>query len=391
MIKKNDEDNNIEINPIIVEAISNDFYGLNAEGFFLEKIIKPINQSRISKWIDNKKADRNLLRSYFNHVSSLLIPTPDFLNKINFITAPQNHDLQKDFLNNLDKIFTTKILIWCINNAKDDELSSSLSKGMTKRLNDNQYDINEIIDNIHILKDENKKRIFLSEIFLTKNSSYYSQLNKAIDLNENDKLSIVENIFKFNNESIFLNRNEIKKILIEKIKNKSWNQIDKFLHYLTVSKLDFTLDILTELKQEDYEAKNIQDINKMIYLLIDKAIYTRENALIERVIELKEEQPKLTGSDIYLLMATRFYSYLKKDKAQQLLDRIIKISEKNDDFHEVRELLFTNTNKDKPIVVNQIVLPIPTEYFKKEMVNYFNQYLEKKLECKNIKIKKNKI
>ena len=391
MIKKNDEDNNIEINPIIVEAISNDFYGLNAEGFFLEKIIKPINQSRISKWIDNKKADRNLLRSYFNHVSSLLIPTPDFLNKINFITAPQNHDLQKDFLNNLDKIFTTKFLIWCINNAKDDELSSSLSKGMTKRLNDNQYDINEIIDNIHILKDENKKRIFLSEIFLTKNSSYYSQLNKAIDLNENDKLSIVENIFKFNNESIFLNRNEIKKILIEKIKNKSWNQIDKFLHYLTVSKLDFTLDILTELKQEDYEAKNIQDINKMIYLLIDKAIYTRENALIERVIELKEEQPKLTGSDIYLLMATRFYSYLKKDKAQQLLDRIIKISEKNDDFHEVRELLFTNTNKDKPIVVNQIVLPIPTEYFKKEMVNYFNQYLEKKLECKNIKIKKNKI
>ena len=270
-------------------------------------------------------------------------------------------------------------------------MSSSLSKGMTKRLNDNQYDINEIIDNIHILKDENKKRIFLSEIFLTKNSSYYSQLNKAIDLNENDKLSIVENIFKFNNESIFLNRNEIKKILIEKIKNKSWNQIDKFLHYLTVSKLDFTLDILTELKQEDYEAKNIQDINKMIYLLIDKAIYTRENALIERVIELKEEQPKLTGSDIYLLMATRFYSYLKKDKAQQLLDRIIKISEKNDDFHEVRELLFTNTNKDKPIVVNQIVLPIPTEYFKKEMVNYFNQYLEKKLECKNIKIKKNKI
>lgn len=377
-----------EINPLIKEAINNDLYGLNAEDFFVKKILTPIQQSRKSKRIENKSADRDLLKSYFINLSETLIPTESLVKQLEFLSEGRNSDLASEFSNYIHKIFSTKFLLWTINNSSE-KLSKILSVAMTKRLNNNQYPIEEIIDNLTILKNEEKKELFLSEIFLTKNINHYVALNKATQLTDKQRHKIIEKILIKNNESILLNRDKIKELIIESINHKRWNIFDTYIRNLSVNKIDYIIDILVESKNESTEKnKNNYDIG--IYKVIDKAIYLRQEELIERVIELKKEQPKLTDFDIYLLMAKRIYSYMKKEQSQDYFRKIVEVAKANNEFEKLKNILFSSTPKYH-ISNLDLEVNLQDPYFNREMKLYFMTYLDEKLKPKNIYHKPNKI
>lgn len=384
----NEKDNQLEKNNLLLEATKNNFYGLNAEDFFIQKIIQPIQYSRQSKRIENKSADRKLLKDYLQEIAVHIIPTNLMLKNLEFLTEAKNSDLASELSSHINKIFSEKFLLWSINNSNP-KLSKILSVAMTKKLNGEQYSAKEIIENLSILNKEENKEIFLHEIFMTKNIDQYVELNKSIPLSENDLKKIAEKILIKNNTSILLNRDKIKEVIVETINHKKWSSFDEYIRSLNVSKVDYLVDILIEAKKESEEKnKKLYDIG--IYKIIDKAIYLRNEDLIDRVIDLKKEQPQLTDFDIYLLMAKRVYSYMKKEKAQLYFRKIIEVAKENNEFQKLKDILFSTIPKYHINHLN-IEINMQDPYFSKEMKIYFVSYLDEKLKPKNIFHKPNKI
>lgn len=377
-----------ETNPLIQEAINNNFYDLNVEDFFIKKIIIPIEQSRKSKRVENKNADRDLLKDYFNQIAEKLIPTDSMIKQLEFLTEGRNSDLASEFFTHIYKLFTPKFLLWTINNSSD-KLSKMLSSAMTKSLNNKKYFIEEIIDNLSILKSEEKKEIFFSEIFLTKNINDYVILNKTTQLTDKQTHTIIENILIKNNESILLHRYKIKELIVEAVNHKRWNVFDTYIRNLSVNKIDYIIDILVESKNEATE-KNKNNYDIAIYKVIDKAIYLRKEELIERVIELKKEQPQLTDFDMYLLMAKRIYSYMKKEQSQDYFRKIVAVAKANNEFEKLKDILFSAISKYH---IKNLGLEVNLQdpYFSREMKIYFMTYLDEKLKPKNTYHKPSKI
>lgn len=378
-----------EMHPLIRDAVENNFYDLDSESFFLQKIIAPIKFSRQRDKIRNGHEDRKILKSYFKHISPTLIPTNQLLQEIKFISEGKNSDLKNEFKNNIHKVFTTKLLMWAINEANE-VLTQVLSKGMHEGINDKTHNINDVINNLFIIKNEDKKRVFLAEIYMTKDINNYLLLDKCIALNQNDKKNIIERIIINNTDAMLLNRDVVKEIIIEKVLEKEWGIVDTYMRNLNINKIDFLLDILNESKEETQENINRDKINTAIFKLIDKVLSSKKEDLIDRIIQIKEQQPLLTNNDIYILMIKRMYSYLKKEKAQQYVNKIMEVAKKNGDFEKIKATLFYNTEQYKIESLN-IVFNLQEEYLKKEMKEHFMHYLEEKLQPKNGTVKLNKI
>ena len=383
----NDQKN--DMNPLIKQAIENNFYGLNAEDFFIQKILMPIKQSRYTTKISNKVSDRNLLRAYFDSVAEKLIPTKNMLLHMEFISHSKNSDLAAETNTYLYKIFSAKFLLWTIENCNAD-LAKILSFGLTKHINNKHYDIHEVIDNLSIVKNENNKQILLSEILLTKDLPSYSELKKSLKLTDEQEKNLIENLLKTNNDSILLHRKQIKDIIVQTINYKQYNLFDSQIRILSVNKLDFLLDILLEAKNEATLDKDKDNFTTAIYKLIDKALYTKKEELIDRVLEVKKEQPRITGIDIYALMTKRFYSYMKKEVAQQYFKKLIKVAKANGEFNEVKKILFSNIDK-YPIKSLSMDINFQDSYLNKEMKTHFMNYLAEKMPEKNSTTKPMKI
>lgn len=377
------------INSQIQEAIDNNFYGLNAEDFFIQKILMPIKQSRYTTKVSNKVSDRNLLRAYFDSVAERLIPTKNMLLHMEFISHSKNNDLAAELKTYLYKIFSPKFLLWTIENSNTD-LARLLCVGMTKHINNKHYDIQEVIENLSIVKNENHKQILVSEILLTKDTPSYTALKKSLVLTNEQEKDLIKNLLKSNNDSMLLHRKEIKDIIVQTINYKQYNVFDDQIRILSVNKLDFLLDILLEAKNEAVLDKDKDNFNTAIYKLIDKALYTKKEELIDRVLQIKKEQPRITGIDIYALMTKRFYSYMKKEKAQDYFKKLIKIAKANGEFNEVKKILFSNIDKYS-IKSLSIEINFQDSYLNKEMKMHFMNYLADKMPEKNTTAKPIKI
>lgn len=393
-MKKNENqgleiDREKEINPIIQEAVKNNFYNLDKESFFIQKIMLPISQSRNKYSFSNKEADKQLLSDYFTTVGSELIPSIELLNEISFITEATNSDLKSEMFNNLNVIFSVKSLMWLINHASKN-LSIALSWGMTKKINSNIYNMQEVLDNMHVIDNEEKKKLLLSELYLTKDKASYLLLEKYIPLEISHKKEVVENILIANTDTILLNRELVKEIFMKHVKFVNFGQIDKYIKNLSMNKMDFLLDILIEAKTETQEDVEQKKITTAIYQIIDKALYFKNDDLNNRVIQLKKEQPKLTGDDIYILMIKRFYSYLKKDEAQKFTDKLMTVAKQNGDFNKIKDMLFRDLKNYKIESINREI-NLDDKYFKIQIKQHFVRYLEEKLPLKNTMSKPKKI
>lgn len=391
----NDEN---EMHVFIKEALDNNLYGLNAEEFFLEKIILPISQSRSKKStfrttnhnrVEDKNADKDLLKDYFKYISTPLIPTQELLDKINFLTESKNSDLCKELNNNIHKLFSLKFTMWAINNSSHN-LSEIIVKAFIKKLNFDHYKMQDIIDNIAIMTNEDKKSLLVSKLYLTTSIASYSLLDKEVPLNAVEKKKVVEEILIKNTSALLLNRDLIKEIFMSKVEKKQWNVIDTYLRSLNINKLDFLLDILLESKKETNDVKEIEKINRAIYQTIDKAFYIKNPETIERAIQIKREIPEITKEDMYILMIKRCYSYLKKEKAQKYFEMIMAVAKENGDREKIKNILFTN--QEKYLIKSlDVEIGLKDDYFKKEMKQHFMGYLQDKLPEKNTTTKPKKI
>lgn len=382
---------NKPIHPIIKEAIDNNLYGLDAETFFIEKILLPIEQSRNQKpkvkLSHLSINDREFFNDYLTYLKTPLIPTLQLLEKLEVITSYS--DLQSDFLAQIDKIFTTKFLIWMIANSNEKQ-AKILSVGMTRKLNLSQYNMNEVIENLHIIKDETRKEIFISEIYLTKNSAYYKILDKHIQLKSDKKGFIVENILIQNNESMILNRDIVKEIIKKKVEKNSWILLDKYITNMGIQKIDFLLDIIIDLRKEAKEENILNNYNKLIYKIYDKGLHSKKTEVIDRLLEIKKEKPDIANTDLYVLIIKRSYLNLKKEKAQEYFLKVLEIAKENNDINELKNVLFTNMDSYKIRALN-LNINMKEEYFQKELKTHFKNYLEEKFQPKQITIKPKKI
>ena len=101
--------------------------------------------------------------------------------------------------------------MWAINNASPN-LSEIIVKSFVKKLNFDHYKIQEIIDNISIMTNEDKKSLLVSKLYLTTSIASYSLLDKEIPLNAIEKKKIAEDILIKNTSALLLNRDLIKEI-----------------------------------------------------------------------------------------------------------------------------------------------------------------------------------
>lgn len=376
---------------MIQEAIENNLYGLDVETFFIEKIIVTIEQSRNQKTKAKLSHlninDREFFNDYLVHLKTPLIPTLQMLEKLEVIT--KFSDLQSDFLAQIDKIFTTKNLIWMIANSNEKQ-AKALSVGMTKKLNLSQYNMIEVIEHLHIIKDEARKELFMSEIYLTKNSAYYNILDKHIQLEPNKKGFIVENILIENNESMIMNRDIVKEIIKKKVEKNSWILLENYITKIGIQKIDFLLDIIIDLRKDTKEENIINNYNKLIYKIYDKGLQSKKTEIIDRLLEIKKEKYDISNIDLYVLIIKRSYSNLKKEKAQEYFLKVLEIAKENNDINELKNILFANMDFYKIVPLN-LNINMKEEYFKKELKTHFKNYLEEKLQTKQISIKPKKI
>lgn len=382
-------DKNNQTNSVIEQTIENNFYGLNAEDFFIQKILMPIKQSRYTTKVNNKLSDRSLLRGYFDNVAQQLVPTDIMIQNMEFLAHGKNSDLGAELNTYLHKIFSPKFLLWTIENGNTD-LAKLLSFGMTKHINNQHYNIQEVLNNLSIIKNENHKDILLSEILLTKDTQSYALIKKQIKLTEEQEKILIVNILKSNNDSILLHRKEIKEIMVKTVNDKQYNLFDSLIRILSVNKIDFLLDILLEAKKETTIEKEKENFDTAIYKLIDKVLYTKKEELIDRVLDIKKEQPSITGIDMYVLMTKRFYSYMKKEKAQQYFKKLIEVAKTNGEFNELKTIVFSNIDKYN-IKSLSVDVNFQDSYLNKEMKMHFMNYLAEKMPEKKSQTKPMKI
>lgn len=374
------------MNNLIQEAIDNNFYGLNAEDFFVQKILEPIESSRMNKRVRSPVDDRELLRLYFNKIAKKLIPTENIIKKLEFLKEEINSDLRSEILNHADKIFSEKFLLWIINNSSK-KLAETLSIAMTKKINTNKYSLKEVINNIGILTNEVNKDIFLSEIFLVENLDNYVLLSKLIKIKDIIKSKINENILIKGNDSMLLIKDDLKKLITEVIKNKKWKKLETYIKRLNVNKINYLIDIITE---SNSEPENKKQYDIAIYKIIDRAIILKKEDLINRIIELKKEKPEITELDIYVLIVRRIYGSVKREQSQEFMKKIMEVAKENNDLIELKNILFSSVSK-YPIHNLNLELNLDDTYFKNEMKLCLFNYLEENLTSKKIIQKTRKI
>lgn len=292
--------------------------------------------------------------------------------------------MQSELISYVDRIFTPKTLLYAINNSTE-KMAKLLSIAMREKIDKSKYNVESMIENVSTLNNEINRAIFIKEITLTQNTSAYIIIEKALNLDKEKKELIVKNILIKNTEAILLNRNIIKKLFMKPISKNHWKTIDTYIENISITKFEFLIDIFKEIRNETDDKDMNEKINKLIYKTIERAMFLKEDALINRVIEMKKEQKDLTQFDMYVLMIKRVYSYFKKEQAQQYVRKILEVANDNGDLENIKNFLFGQEKRYK-IEPLDIEVNIGEQYFKNEMKQHFMSYLTYKLPVKNNKV-----
>lgn len=357
-----------------------------SDDFFLEHVLSPMKEIRNnhSEFNWNEDDERVFLKEYIEHVKKPWAGTPQLIKSLGFFTQTTRDGLRSDILNGIDKLFTLDSLMSVLNGKF---LIPQLSSGLTKEIDRGAYKIEEVVSKLDGLTKQNKAMV-IEELFMTRNMDNYLFLSKNLPLNETQEKNILEKILIRARPALHLNADKVKNIFFNKIFKNNWKGVDDCIRNLNPQKIELLLNLLVDNKKN--YLKESEQIDKAIYLIYDKAIYCKDIVLVEKILETKKEHPEWTGQDIYALMAGRFFSYFKKETAQELFKKMAIVAKEVGDLEYVKEIIAGQ----HPIVNIKAInktFNFNENYFRHQMKVQMFDYLNETIEKETKVVKKNKI